>query len=219
MQKHILFDLDGTVADTAPDLAHALNLLRQEHAKDPLEFRHIRPVVSIGAAAMIKLAFNSTERDPDFETLRARLLEIYSKNICRHTSLFPGMASVLDHLDNHSRRWGIVTNKPGWLTVPLLDALDLTQRASCIVSGDSLPQRKPNPEPLLHACKLMGCTPANTIYIGDADTDIKAGLNAGMATGVASYGYLDSEANPQSWGADMLFETPLDILEWLQMES
>ncbi len=219
MPGHILFDLDGTVADTAPDLALALNLLRLEYDMPPLDFREIRSVVSLGAVAMIKLAFKIPESDPEFEKLRNKLLEIYSQNICAHTTLFPGMASVLDHLDTGGYSWGIVTNKPAWLTGPLMEALNLNHRAGCIVSGDTLSQRKPSPEPLLHACKLMACLPADTTYIGDTATDILAGVNAGMFTGVARYGYLESGATPHNWGADILFETPLDILHWLQAKS
>lgn len=219
MPKHILFDLDGTVADTAPDLALALNLLRQEHDKPPLALSEIRSVVSLGGIAMIKLAFNITELDPEFARLRDKFLAMYHQNIFRHTRLFPGIAMVLDHLDTRKHAWGIVTNKPGWLTEPLLEALDLKHRTGCIVSGDTLPHRKPSPEPLLHACRLIGCSPADTTYIGDSPGDIEAGLNAGMTTGIASYGYLESGATPASWGADFIFETPADILNWLQAKS
>lgn len=216
MTDHILFDLDGTLADTAPDLAHALNLLRTEHELPVLEFSSIRPLVSAGAAALVRFGFNLDERHPDFEALRQRFLTLYSENICHHTRLFPGMEQVLDFLDSQNRRWGIVTNKPGWLTEPLLSAMNISHRSACIVSGDSLSARKPSPEPLLHACNLMTCPPNRTIYIGDASTDIKAGLNAGMTTGIARYGYIEPQARPDSWGADYIFDDPRDILEWLQ---
>jgi len=219
MTRHILFDLDGTLADTAPDLAMALNLLRQEYQKPALEFDIIRPAVSIGAIAMLKLAFTTAEMQSSQEQLRNRFLQLYSQNIYCQTRLFPGMASVLDKLDSQNIRWGIVTNKPDWLTRSLLEAMNLARRSQCIVSGDTLPQRKPSPEPLLHACKLMNCQPEDTAYIGDAITDIQAGINAGMKTGVARYGYLDAHAQPEQWGADVLFSSPLDILDWIQFKS
>lgn len=216
MTDYILFDLDGTLADTAPDLAHALNLLRLENKLSALDFAAIRPLVSIGAAAMVRFAFSIDERDPRFEPLRQRFLTLYSENICKHTRLFPGMEKVLDFLDTDRQRWGIVTNKPGWLTQPLLKAMGLSTRTTCVVSGDTLSARKPSPEPLLHACQLLTCPPERTTYIGDALTDISAGLSAGMTTGVARYGYIDADTSLDSWGAHYIFEQPVDILEWLQ---
>jgi 2-phosphoglycolate phosphatase len=216
MTRHILFDLDGTVADTAPDLALALNLLREESGQLPLDFDRIRPVVSLGATAMLKLAFTVEEQNPEFARLRNRFLELYSQNILCKSRLFPGISVVLDYLDENKMPWGIVTNKPGWLTRPLLDALTLTHRCKCIISGDTLPQRKPHPAPLLYACDLMSCPPADTTYIGDALTDIKAGASAGMTTGIARYGYLEPGATPDSWGADVIFDEPVEILAWLQ---
>ncbi len=218
MVRHLLFDLDGTIADTAPDLAQALNLLREEHDRPALDLARIRPLVSAGAAAMICDAFAISAQAPQFSALRERFLAIYSENICCHTLLFPGMDQVLDYLDAEKIRWGIVTNKPGWLTMPLLDAMALDRRSACIVSGDTLPLRKPHPEPLLHACRLMACRPEETAYIGDAHTDIQAGATAGMATGLALYGYLEPDAQPHSWGADILFHKPLDILDWLPVK-
>lgn len=216
MTDTVLFDLDGTLADTAPDLVHALNLLRLENSLPALDFAAIRPLVSIGAAAMVRFAFSIDERNLQFEPLRQRFLTLYSDNICKHTRLFPGMEQVLDFLDADQRRWGIVTNKPGWLTQPLLKAMGLSTRTTCVVSGDTLTARKPSPEPLLHACLLLTCSPERTIYIGDALTDISAGLNAGMTTGVARYGYIEADNSPDTWGAHYIFEQPVDILEWLQ---
>ena len=216
MPAPVLFDLDGTVADTAPDLAHALNRLRLEHELPAFEFSVLRPLVSAGAAAMLRFAFEIDQYHPRFGSLRERFLALYSENICLHTCLFPGMDAVLDFLDKRHIRWGIVTNKPGWLTVPLLTRMDLAHRAACIVSGDSLSVSKPSPEPLFHACRLMDCPPERAIYIGDASTDIQAGLNAGMTTGIAHYGYLETGADPHTWGAHFIFEQPVDILKWLQ---
>lgn len=217
--NHLLFDLDGTLVDTAPDLAFALNLLRQEQDMPPLEYLQIRSVVSLGGAAMIKLGFDRTAADPGFEALRQRFLELYRCNITRHTRLFPDMDHVLDALESDNHNWGIVTNKPGWLTTPLLEALKIDKRAKCIVSGDTLPFNKPRPEPLLHACKLMGCQPEETAYIGDARRDIEAGLNAGMTTVIAGYGYIEDGEAPDSWGADIIVKSPIEILEWFNRQK
>jgi phosphoglycolate phosphatase len=215
--KYILFDLDGTLADTGPDMAYALNQLRQARGLPPLEYGMIRPVVSLGGAAMIYLAFNLTAADPEFETTRRDFLDIYRQNIYRHTRLFAGMDQVLDTLEANHSRWGIVTNKPGWLTAPLLKAMKLDGRAGCVVSGDTLPYNKPRPEPLLHACGIMGCQPVDTAYIGDARRDIEAGKNAGMTTAVARYGYIETGELPDTWGADTVIDQPVQILEWLRI--
>lgn len=215
--NHILFDLDGTLADTAPDLAYALNQVRREYGLLPLEYMKIRTVVSLGGAAMIKLAFDKTEADTEYTTLRDRFLEIYSQNILRETCLFPGIERVLDILEANNRNWGIVTNKPGWLTGPLLEKLKLQQRAQCVISGDTLPFSKPRPEPLLHACKLMNCLPAETAYVGDAERDIEAGRNAGMPTVIAGYGYIGEDIALDSWGANWTINSPIEILEWLNL--
>ena len=211
--RTVLFDLDGTLLDTAPDLAAALNATLQLNERAALPFETIRPVVSHGGRALIELGFGIDPQHPDFEPLRKQLLDLYQANIAVHTALFPGMADVLDELENRGIRWGVVTNKPGWLTEPLLDALDLGSRAACIVSGDTLKERKPHPAPLLHACKLAGCQPEQTLYVGDAERDIEAGRNAGMHTLVALFGYLMEHDRPENWGADALIEQPADILD------
>ena len=209
----VLFDLDGTLLDTAPDLAAALNATLQLNGREALPFEHIRPVVSHGGRALIELGFGIDPQHAEFEPLRKQLLDLYEANIAVHTSLFPGMADVLEELEHRGIRWGVVTNKPGWLTEPLLDALDLSSRASCVVSGDTLKERKPHPAPLLHACALAGCQPADTMYVGDAERDIEAGRNAGMHTLVALFGYLMEHDRPEDWGADALIKQPSDILE------
>jgi len=211
----VLFDLDGTLLDTAPDLAAALNATLQLNGREPLPFDIIRPAVSHGGRALIELGFGIEPQHPAFESLRKQLLDFYEANIAVHTTLFPGMAEVLDELENRDIRWGVVTNKPGWLTEPLLDALDLTPRSACIVSGDTLQERKPHPAPLLYACKLAGCQPAQTVYVGDAERDIEAGRNAGMRTLVALFGYLMEHDRPEQWGADALIQQPAGILEYL----
>lgn len=213
--RTVLFDLDGTLADTAPDLAYALNVVRQENGYQPLPFDTIRPVVSHGGTALIRLGFSIEPDHTDFNTLRDRLLEIYRDNLARHTRLFPGMDAVLDEIEQRGMRWGVVTNKPAWLTEPLLEALELSQRAACIVSGDSTAKRKPDPEPMFYACHLAGSHAAECVYIGDAERDIEAGRRAGMQTLVAMFGYVGTEDRPEQWGADHLINEPLEIISWL----
>ncbi len=213
--KTVLFDLDGTLLDTAPDLANALNFVMQSHGQVPLPFEKIRPVVSHGGAALISLGFGLAPEHPDFDPLRQELLAYYKNNIAEHTRLFPGMEDVLDYIESHHLNWGVVTNKPGWLTEPLLDALQLRERAAGIVSGDTLNERKPHPAPLLHACELIGTAPRQCLYVGDAERDIQAGHNAGMATLVAMFGYLLENDRPETWGASALIDRPGDILAWL----
>ncbi|MBI3773921.1 MAG: HAD-IA family hydrolase [Gammaproteobacteria bacterium] len=213
--RTVLFDLDGTLADTAPDLAYALNAVLQENGHQPLPFDIIRPVVSHGGTALIRLGFHIGPDHADFNRLRDRLLEIYRANLARHTRLFPGMEAVLDEIEQRGMRWGVVTNKPAWLTEPLLEALELSQRAACIVSGDSTAKRKPDPEPMFYACHLAGSHAAECVYIGDAERDIEAGRRAGMQTLVAMFGYVGIDDRPEQWGADHLINEPLEILAWL----
>ena len=213
--KTVLFDLDGTLLDTAPDLARALNFVLQSNGLPPLPYAQIRPVVSHGGAALITLGFGLQPEHPDFDARRQELLEYYQNNIAEHTRLFPGMAQVLNYIESNNMNWGVVTNKPGWLTEPLLDALKLRERAAGIVSGDTLEERKPHPAPLLYACQLIGTDPKHCLYVGDAERDIQAGHNAGMPTLVAMFGYLLENDRPETWGADALIERPADILDWL----
>ncbi|MCF6260532.1 MAG: phosphoglycolate phosphatase [Gammaproteobacteria bacterium] len=213
--KTVLFDLDGTLADTAPDLAFALNQVLVENGRAPLPFETIRPEVSHGGIALIRLGFRIDPEHPDFDSLRQRLLKIYRDNIARETRLFPGMADLLNHIEQNNMNWGIVTNKPGWLTEPLMEALGLSQRAACIVSGDTCTNRKPQPEPILHACQLVGSEAQQCVYIGDAQRDIESGQRAGMRTIVALFGYIADDDNPEQWQADTLLETPDDIMQWL----
>ncbi len=213
--KNVLFDLDGTLADTAPDLAYALNTLLQERGQTPLPLEIIRPSVSLGGIAMVRLAFDIDEHSSDFAVLKNRFLEIYRANIARHTMLFEGMEQVLSTFESSHLPWGIVTNKASWLTEPLMQALNLSARTNCIVSGDTVEQCKPHPAPLLHACRLLRCHAEETLYVGDAKRDIEAGNSAAMTTLVASYGYIDENDEPDAWGADGQVDTPLEILDWI----
>ncbi len=214
--KTVLFDLDGTLADTAPDLAFALNSVLQEQGREPLPYENIRPVVSHGGIALIKHGFAIDESHADFPALRQRLLDIYRANITRETTLFSGMAELIEQLEQRGLNWGVVTNKPEWLTEPLLEELGVRQRAATVVSGDTLPERKPHPAPMLLACNQAGSEAAECLYVGDAQRDIEAGRNAGMHTLVALFGYLGDSDDPASWQADGMVDSALEILDWLE---
>ena len=213
--RTVLFDLDGTLLDTAPDLADALNAVLSENHRPPLPFEEIRGVVSHGAMALIRLGFALEESHPDFQPLRLRLLALYRANIARKTRPFPGMGELLEQLERRGCRWGVVTNKPGWLTEPLLRDLGLFERAACIVCGDTLQTRKPHPAPLLHACKQIGSSPEHCVYVGDAERDVEAGRKAGMRTLVALFGYFQAHDQPQEWLADDMIRSPRELLDWL----
>lgn len=215
MINNVLFDLDGTLADTAPDLAGALNAVRQKHYMDELPLEVISPTVSLGGNAMIKLAFNLEEGDSGFDEIRQQFLDYYLEHIAEKTRLYDGIQELLATLENDNKTWGIVTNKSTWLTTPLLEALSLNQRAACVVCGDTLEQRKPHPAPVIHACELMQAEPASTVYIGDAQRDIEAGNRAGTKTLVALYGYIEEDENPESWNADALVSSVHEINDML----
>jgi 2-phosphoglycolate phosphatase len=202
----VLFDLDGTLADTAPDLAYALNEALRRYQRAPLPFDRIRPVVSHGGIALTRLGFGIEPGEAGFDERRRLLLEIYADNLCRETTLFAGMDAVLDALERRAIDWGIVTNKPAWLTDPLVAAMALQGRAGCVVSGDTCANRKPHPEPLLHACASIGCDPRQTWYVGDA----------GRTTVAALYGYLHPDDPPQSWQADLSIRHPTELLPFFE---
>ena len=213
--KCVLFDLDGTLVDTAPDMAFALNEALVRHGRKPLPRAVIRSSVSLGGAALVQLGFKLERTAPAFARLRDEFLAIYRANLCRHSRLFPGMEQVLDELEQTGISWGVVTNKPAWLTNPLMQALELDTRTPCIVAGDTLVQRKPHPAPLLHACELLRCAPEETVYIGDDRRDVQAGSSAGTATLIVSYGYIGPDEDPQTWGADGFIDSPQGVLHWL----
>lgn len=213
--NNVLLDLDGTLADTAPDLAFALNTVLEERGKAPLPLDAIRPSVSLGGIAMVRLAFQIDEDNREFAALKKRFLEVYRANIARYTVLFDGMHEVLACLDKKRVPWGIVTNKSTCLTLPLMDELRLASRTPCIVCGDTVEFSKPHPAPMLHACKLLRCAAQDTLYVGDARRDIEAGNRASMTTLVARYGYLEPADQPQTWGASGEIDSPLGILDWV----
>jgi N-acetyl-D-muramate 6-phosphate phosphatase len=212
----ILFDLDGTLLDTAPDMIGALNRLRREESLAPLPPAAVRSSVSHGAVRLISVGFPEA-RDEEFERLRLRFLRIYSENLADGTCLFPGLEDVLRRLEAEGMPWGVVTNKPGWLTDPLLTQLGLSQRACCVVSGDTVAERKPHPLPLLHAASVAGVAPERCVYVGDAERDIAAGRAAGMQTVVAAYGYLGDADEPATWNAHGIITEPAQVLEWMTL--
>ncbi len=209
----ILFDLDGTLADTAPDLALALNNVLAEQGLPPLPLAQVRPAASHGAMAMLRVAMPHTP-DETLLPLRDRFIFHYRANLVRHTTLFPGTLDMLTALERCGLTWGIVTNKVAHLTEPLLEALNLRHRAACVVCGDTTAHAKPHPAPLLHACDLLGCDPADTVYVGDSSNDVEAARRAGMRVVVASYGYMDGTDNPKQWAPDLIIDCPADLLAW-----
>ncbi len=211
----LLFDLDGTLLDTAPDLAGALNATLAANGREPLPFAAIRPVVSHGGRALIERGFGWTPDNPEFERVRLELLDYYQHHICEQTRVFPGIDELLEKLEQRRIPWGVVTNKPAWLTNPLLDQLGLLERAASVVSGDTLARSKPDPAPLLHACVTIGVKPDRCLYLGDAERDIQAGRNAGMHTLVALFGYLSGDDRPEFWCADGMITHPLQALDWI----
>ena len=213
--RTVLFDLDGTLIDTAPDMANALNILLQEEEKQPLPYDTIRPVVSNGSVALVKLGFGDNVEENQLRYLKQRYLEIYQEKLCIDSVLFNGMDDLLAYIESAGMNWGVVTNKPGWLTDPLMEQIGLAQRAACIVSGDTTANRKPHPEPMYHACIQAGSQPEQCLYVGDARRDIEAGNNAGMKTIVAEYGYIDEWENTDDWGADLSIDNPEEIISYL----
>jgi len=211
----VLFDLDGTFADTAPDLGAALNHVRCLHHLPPLPLEITRLQASHGSAGLLKLGFNIEPAAAEFPALRDAFLAYYSANICVHTTLFSGMAELINILEQRGLPWGIVTNKPHRFTQPLMQALGYAGRAACLVSGDTCAHAKPHPEPLLYAAKCIGVAPQNCLYLGDDKRDIEAGRAAGMGTLIALFGYIDPQADLDAWQATASIATPLDLIEYL----
>jgi N-acetyl-D-muramate 6-phosphate phosphatase len=212
--RAVLFDLDGTLADTAPDLGYAINHMRKARNLPPLPPSTMRPVTSLGARGLLDAGFGIGPEHSDYAAMREEFLVLYEKNICRQTALFPGMPELLDALESRSLRWGIVTNKAERLARLLLDGLHLAQRTACIIGGDTTPRLKPHPDSLFAACKIMGETAGGCVYVGDDQRDVEAGRAAGMKTAVAEWGYLNG-GTPENWKADWLLARPGDLLRCL----
>jgi phosphoglycolate phosphatase len=208
----VLFDLDGTLADTAPDLAAAVNRMRTARGQPPVPLAELRPRVSHGARGMIEAAFGIGPLDAEFAALRDEFLREYEIALCHETLLFPQMAETLSALEDAQLRWGIVTNKNARYTGPLVQALGLHQRAACVVSGDTAAFPKPHPAPLVHALEVAGACAARAVYVGDDLRDVQAGRAAGVRTVAAAYGYLGNGIPIAEWGADFVIQSPLELL-------
>lgn len=212
----VLLDLDGTLIDSAPDLTRALNALRAEQGRAPLALGAVRNHVSHGSSAVVRVGFPDAEA-VRFDALRARFMDLYRAALVVDTQLFPGFAEVLEVLDAHRIPWGIVTNKPAWLTDPLLEQLALRSRARCVLSGDSLARRKPDPLPLLVAAEALGLPASRCLYLGDALRDAQAAQEAGMVALGARYGYLDEQAQLETWPVAGWLDVPLQLLDWVRL--
>jgi len=213
--RAVLFDLDGTLADTAPDLARALNRVRTAHDLAPMPVEVTRSYTSSGARGLLKVGFGLSPGDERYEALKLQFLEFYAAEICIDTRLFDGMAELLDRLDQHPLPWGVVTNKAERFTLPLLQGLLLEGRAACVVGGDTTGRLKPHPEPLLHAAAALNLSPADCLYVGDDLRDVQAARAAGMRVLAARYGYLGDGGAIESWQADAVIEHPREVLDYL----
>ncbi|PCJ22142.1 MAG: phosphoglycolate phosphatase [Gammaproteobacteria bacterium] len=211
----VLFDLDGTLIDTAPDFVYIVNKLLGQENKPPLPDAEIRNCVSNGARALITLAFDLPIEHPDFEPLKKRLLDLYDQHIAVASQLFEGMEACLNLMEANNIPWGIVTNKPSRFTDPLLDRLGLAQRSAVTICPDHVKNTKPDPEPLFKACQRINVEPAQCIYVGDHVRDIEAGNRADMTTITALYGYIGHNEDPLTWQADHAVETTQDLIKLL----
>lgn len=212
----VLFDLDGTLLDTAADLGNALNQLLREEGLPKQPMAAIRLFAGTGCRGLLKLGMNISETDPRYPTYCDRLLGLYENTMLDETRLFQGMTETLAFLEQKQIHWGIVTNKPQRYTIPITQHLGLDRQARCIVSGDTLPFRKPHPAPLLHACQLLASPPQNTLYVGDMHSDVKASRLAGLSPITALYGYIPSGENPETWQADAWLNHPTDLMDLLE---
>ena len=213
----ILFDLDGTLVDSAPDLAGAVNDLLELHGREPLPYQTLRPLAGSGARGMVGAGFGVGPGHDDFPALRQAFLDLYERRLLRSSGVFDAVPVVLDRIEQRGRPWGVVTNKAAYLAEPLLDGLALRRRAAVFVAGDTTPHTKPHPEPLLHAARGLGLAPVRCVYIGDDARDVQAGRAAGMTTVAAAWGYLGAEARVDQWGADHVAATPEALLNWLEL--
>jgi N-acetyl-D-muramate 6-phosphate phosphatase len=212
----VLFDLDGTFADTAPDLAAALNHVRATRDLAPLPLETLRPQASHGSVGLLKVGMSITPDSPDFASLREIFLQHYADNICVHTRLFDGMAKLLNQLDARDIVWGIVTNKPHRFTVPLMQALGYAQRAGCLISGDTCAHAKPHPEPMHEACATLKISAGHCLYLGDDKRDMDAANAVNMRGIIANYGYVSEDCSIANWQAYGSVNAPLELLDFLK---
>lgn len=216
MLQLVLFDLDGTLVDTAPDLALALNLQRERHGLPPLPLDTIRPYASHGSRGLLAVGFDLTPEDASFGEMREEYLALYEEVFTRSPMLFPGIEELLSALESRDIRWGVVTNKPARFTNPLLASIGLDKRAACAVSGDDAARPKPYPDTLLLALRNTQVEPDNCLYVGDAERDMQAAQAAGIRSVVALYGYIDETDQPHAWGANAAVESPVEVLELIR---
>ncbi len=215
--RAVLFDLDGTLIDSAPDLAGAANDMRRSRGLDDVAYAALRPMAGSGARGMLGRAFGVAPGDDDFVALRDEFLDRYRTRLTRETRVFPAVVPMLAALAAHGLPWGIVTNKASRFSEPLAAALGLAERAAAFVSGDTTPHAKPHPAPLLEAARRMTAEPADCWYVGDDLRDVQAGRAAGMCTVAAAWGYLGDTAPVAAWGADHVVDAPGDLLKLLAM--
>jgi phosphoglycolate phosphatase len=211
----VLFDLDGTLVDTAPDLVAVLNRMLAEAGRAAIPYAIARNEVSNGASGLVQLGFGTGLAAMEFERLSVRFIELYTARVCVKSRIFRGLENIHEVVYKEGMRWGIVTNKPRLMTLPLLEHLGLAGLPGSIVSGDQLPQRKPHPAPLLLAAEELGVSPDRCVYVGDAPRDIQAGRAAGMMTIAAGYGYIRPREDVLAWGADRLVRCPAEVADWL----
>ena len=214
MIQAVLFDLDGTFADTAPDLGYAVNLMRKARNLPPVPEEKTRPVTSSGARGLLGAGFGITPDHADYLAMRDEFLNLYETNLCRETCLFDGMAELINSLEARQLTWGIVTNKAERFALPLMKLLGYSTRSACVIGGDTTGKMKPHPEPLYAAAKAIQIAPEHCLYVGDDERDIQAGRAAGMKTIAVRYGYLNG-SDPAAWGADAIVDKPLNIMNFL----
>ncbi len=212
--RTVLFDLDGTLVNTAPDLVNALNAVLEHHNHAAVALADVAPLISTGAAGMLGYALGDIPEQRK-QVLVKELVEHYHAHIADNSRLYPDMDTVIQQLEQRGIQWGVVTNKVTRLTQPLLDKLDLTDRAACIISGDTTPHSKPHPAPLFEACRITDTTPNNCVYIGDAKSDIEAAQRAIMPSLAAAYGFISTDDQPHNWGANAVIDNANQILDWV----
>ena len=217
MPRVVLFDLDGTLVDSAPDLAGTGNEMRLQRGLPALPYEQLRPMVGSGARGMVGAALRVTPDDPDFAALRDEFLARYEARLTRETRIFDAVLPVLAALDSASIRWGIVTNKVARYAHPVVQGLGLASRAAVVICGDSTPHSKPHPAPLLEAARRIGVAASGCVYVGDDLRDVQAGRAAGMRTVAAAWGYLGLGEPISAWNADAVIDSPSELLQWLAM--
>lgn len=217
--RAVLFDLDGTLADTAPDMARTVNAMRAARGLEPVALEVVRPYVSRGARGMIGAAFGVNPEDAAFAEMREEFLALYAQNLCVDTRLFPEMDDLLVRLEERGMAWGVVTNKFERLARSVIDGLGLASRSAVLVGGDTCERAKPFPDPLLHAAQALALHPSSILYVGDDERDVQAARAAGMPVVAAAYGYLGDGPDPARWGADGVVDSPAGIARWAGLES